>query len=33
MAELKNVKDKGVIVSVMYNCETAIITVDAPNGL
>lgn len=31
--ELKRVKDKGVIVSLMYNSETAIITVDAPGGL
>lgn len=31
--ELRRVKDKGVVVSAMYNDETAIITVDAPDGL
>lgn len=31
--ELKRVKDKGVVVSATYNAETAVITVEAPNGL
>lgn len=33
VAELKRVKDIGVVVSATYNKQTAVITVDAPNGL
>lgn len=33
VAELKRVKDKGVIVSANLNGQTAVITIDAPNGL
>lgn len=31
--ELKRVKDNGVVVSAMFNGDTAVIAVDAPNGL
>lgn len=31
--ELRRVKDTGVIVSAMFNGDTAVITVDAPKGL
>lgn len=33
VAELRRVKDKGVVISATYNSQTAVITVDAPKGL